>query len=135
METLKSVLGSLDDLLEFYSSFPRMNLKPTESGLKIEEVKKGWFNPNYIIFKYRLKNRKLILPCLYSVSRSITLIDGIRKHDWLRRRAGILESLTKKYHIPILKNLTKIIFSKEKFLDFIVSLYRKKLENYFIFNL
>ena len=116
METLKYVLGSLDDLLEFYSSFPRMNLKPTESGLKIEEVKKGWFNPNYINFKYRLKNRKLILPWLYSVSRSITLIDGIRKHDWLRRRAGILESLTKKYHIPILKNLTKIIFSKEKFL-------------------
>ena len=30
MKTLKYILGSLDDLLEFYSSFPKMNLKPTE---------------------------------------------------------------------------------------------------------
>ena len=33
MKTLKYVLGSLDDLLEFYSSFPQMNLKPTTKGL------------------------------------------------------------------------------------------------------
>ena len=62
METLKYVLGSLDDLLEFYSSFSKMNLKPSESGLKIMEDEKGWFNPNYINFKYRLKNRKFIIP-------------------------------------------------------------------------
>ena len=28
MKTLKYILGSLDDLLEFYSSFPKMNLQP-----------------------------------------------------------------------------------------------------------
>ena len=115
METLKYVLGSLDDLLEFYSSFSKMNLKPSESGLKIIEDEKGWFNPNYINFKYRLKNRKFIIPWMYAVSRSIALIDRIRQHDWLRRRAGILESLTTKYHASIFKNLIKIIFSNKKF--------------------
>ena len=115
MKTLKYVLGSLDDLLEFYSSFPKMNLKPTEQGLKITDDDKGWFNSNYINFKYRLKNRKLILPWLYAIARSIALIDGIRKHDWLRRRAGILESVTAKYYLPIIKNLIKILMDNGKF--------------------
>ena len=115
MKTLKYILGSLDDLLEFYSSFPKMNLKPTEHGLKITDDDKGWFSPNYINFKYRLKNRKLILPWLYAIARSIALIDGIRKHDWLRRRAGILESVTAKYYLPIIKNLVKILMDNKKF--------------------
>jgi len=116
MQTLKYVLGSLDDLLEFYSSFSKMNLKPTESGLKIINDDKGWFNSNYINFKYRLKSRKLIIPWIYAISRSIALIDGIRQHDWLRRRAGILESVTSKYYVPILKNLVKIILTNKKFI-------------------
>jgi len=116
MMTLKYVLGSLDDLLEFYSSFSKMNLKPTESGLKILEVEKGWFNSNYINFKYRLKNRKFIIPWIYSISRSMALIEGIRNHDWLRRRAGILESVTSKYYVPILRNFLKIFLNKNKFL-------------------
>ena len=115
MKTLKYILGSLDDLLEFYSSFPKMNLQPTDKGLKITDNNKGWFSPNYINFKYRLKNRKLILPWLYAIARSIALIDGIRKHDWLRRRAGILESVTTEYYFPILKNLLKIVASSNKF--------------------
>mgnify|MGYP000097207208 FL=1 len=115
MKTLKYILGSLDDLLEFYSSFPKMNLRPTDKGLKITDDDKGWFSPNYINFKYRLKNRKLILPWLYAIARSIALIDGIRKHDWLRRRAGILESVTTEYYFPILKNLLKIVASSNKF--------------------
>ena len=115
MKTLKYILGSLDDLLEFYSSFPKMNLRPTDKGLKITDNNKGWFSPNYINFKYRLKNRKLILPWLYAIARSIALIDGIRKHDWLRRRAGILESVTTEYYFSILKNLLKIAASSNKF--------------------
>ena len=115
MKTLKYVLGSLDDLLEFYSSFSKMNLKPTENGLKIVEDEKGWFNPNYINFKYRIKNRKFIVPWIYAISRSIALIDGIRQHDWLRRRAGILESVTSKYYLPILRNLIKIILTNKNF--------------------
>jgi len=117
MKTLKYILGSLDDLLEFYSSFSNMNLKPSENGLKITEGEKNWFNPNYINFRYRLKSRKFIIPWIYSVSRSIALIDGIRQHDWLRRRAGILESVTAKYYLPIIKNFIKIISSKKKFFE------------------
>ena len=48
MKTLKYILGSLDDLLEFYTSFSRMNLRPSENGLKIIKDEKGWFNSNYI---------------------------------------------------------------------------------------
>ena len=115
MKTLKYILGSLDDLLEFYSSFSQMNLRPTENGLKIIDVNKGWFSPNYINFKYRLKNRKLILPWLYIIARSIALIEGIKKHDWLRRRAGILESVTSEYYLPIIKNLFKAVTSSKDF--------------------
>jgi len=115
MKTLKYILGSLDDLLEFYSTFPKMNLQPTSNGLKISDDTKGWFSPNYINFKYRLKSRKLILPWLFAIARSIALINGIRKHDWLRRRAGILESVSKQYYLAIIKNLFKIITYSKKF--------------------
>ena len=115
MKTLKYILGSLDDLLEFYSSYKNMNISPTDKGLEINESKEGWFNKNYINFKYRLKNRKFLLNWIYSVSRSIALIEGIRKHDWLRRRAGIIESVTSEYYAPILKNFFKILFTSEKF--------------------
>ena len=115
MKTLKYILGSLDDLLEFYSSFPKMNLKPSQKGLKITDDRKGWFSPNYINFKYRTKSRKLILPWIYAIARSMALIDGIRNHDWLRRRAGILESVTAEYYLPIIKNLLTIIKNRKKF--------------------
>ena len=115
MKTLKYILGSLDDLLEFYSSFSKMNLQPSENGLKINDVDKGWFSSNFINFKYKLKNRKLILPWLYIIARSVALIDGIKKHDWLRRRAGILESVTSEYYLPIIKNFFKILMNREKF--------------------
>ena len=115
MKTLKYILGSLDDILEFYSSFPNMNLSPSEKGLKINENKNTWFNQNYINFKYRLGSRKFILPWIYSVARSVSLIEGIRNHDWLRKRAGILESVTSEYYIPILKNFLKVFLSNKKF--------------------
>jgi len=115
METLKYILGSLDDLLEYYSSFSKMNLQPSESGLKITESHKGWFNSNYINFRYRLKNRKFIISWIYSIARSIALIERIKRHDWLRRRAGILESLNSKYYLSIFKNFIKLITTKKKF--------------------
>lgn len=115
MKTLKYILGSLDDLLEFYSSFKNMNVTPTESGLKINQDLNGWFNKNFIDFKYRLKNRKIFLNWMFSISRSIALIEGIKKHDWLRRRAGIIESIKSEYYLPIIKNLFKIFFTNKKF--------------------
>tara|TARA_B100001063_G_scaffold224569_1_gene232696 strand:- start:1495 stop:2748 length:1254 start_codon:yes stop_codon:yes gene_type:complete len=115
MKTLKYILGSLDDLLEFYSSFKNMNVTPTESGLKINQDFNGWFNKNFIDFKYRLKNRKIFLNWMFSIARSIALIEGIKKHDWLRRRAGIIESIKSEYYLPIIKNLFKIFFTNKKF--------------------
>lgn len=115
MKTLKYILGSLDDLLEFYSSFKNMNISPSEAGLQINENKKGWFNKDYIIFKYRLKNRKFLLNWIFSVARSVALINGIKKHDWLRRRAGIIDSIKAKYFLPIMKNFLDILFTNKKF--------------------
>ena len=95
LKTLRFILGAIDDLIEFYSSFDRMNLLPTVSGLTIDTESAGWFNKNYIHFKYRLKGRKITFPWLYGVARSIFLIERIHKHDWLRRRGGELDHFKK----------------------------------------
>ena len=83
--TMRYLLGAMDDLLEYYSSFSRMNLVPTESGISILGDD-GWFNREYI--EYRYKIRKLNPIWMSLVSRSLNVIDLINKHDWLRRRAG-----------------------------------------------
>ena len=82
--TLRYLLGATDDIIEFYSTYPRMNLLPTDNG--IEMGSEGWFNDERIEFRYR--SHKLNPIWLSMVSRSISLIDLISKHDWLRRRAG-----------------------------------------------
>ena len=48
-----------------------MNLQPTQRGLKILENAEGWFAPNFINFKYRVKNRKFILSWIYSETKVI----------------------------------------------------------------
>jgi hypothetical protein len=83
--TMRYLLGAMDDLLEFYSSFPRMNLRPTESGISILGDD-GWFNNDYIEYRYKL--RKLNPVWMSLVSRSLNVMDMVNKHDWLRRRAG-----------------------------------------------
>lgn len=116
LKTLKFILGAVDDLIEYYSAFERMNLEPTNRGLKINSNKsRGWFNSNYIHFKYRVKNRKITFPWLIGLSRSIRLINKIEEHDWLRRRAGELEPFKKDYLKEILIELKKIISFNEKF--------------------
>lgn len=82
--TLRYLLGATDDLLQFYSSFPRMNLIETDSGVGASGA--GWFNSDRIAFKYRIRKFNPIWMAL--VSRSISIIDLIGKHDWLRRKAG-----------------------------------------------
>ena len=54
--TLRYLLGATDDLFEYYDSFSRMNLNPTESGTNI--IKEGWFNDERI--EYRYKKHKYI---------------------------------------------------------------------------
>lgn len=115
LKTLKFLLGAMDDLLEYYSSFERMNLIPTESGLKINDYKGGWFQSNFIHFKYRIKGRKITFPWLIGVARSIFLIEKISKHDWLRRRAGELEPFRKDRIKSIFSIFKTLLFHKELF--------------------
>jgi hypothetical protein len=82
--TLRYLLGATDDLLQFYSSFPHMNLMASDSGVGISGP--GWFNGDRIAFKYRIRKLNPIWMAL--VSRSISIIDLIGDHDWLRRKAG-----------------------------------------------
>ena len=115
LRTLRFILGAIDDLIEFYSSYDRMNLIPTVSGLKIGATPEGWFNNDYIHFKYRVKGRKITFPWIYGVARSIYLIERIHQHDWIRRRAGEL-SYFKKGRVKRVKMLIKeLLGSKELF--------------------
>ena len=82
--TLRYLLGATDDLLEYYSCFPRMNLISSESGTEMS--KNGWFNEDKIEFRYRTHKFNPIWLC--TVSRSLAIIELIKSHDWLRRRAG-----------------------------------------------
>ena len=116
LKTLKFILGAVDDLLEYYSCYERMNLIPTMAGMKIDNFHKGWFEPNYIDFKFRIKNRKFVLPWLMGVARSIFLIEKIHQHDWLRRRAGELEPFKQNRKKRILSIIADLIRSKQKFM-------------------
>jgi len=82
--TLRYLLGATDDMFEFYGSFERMNISPTEKGIKISSS--GWFNKNLIDFRF--KKHRWNPVWLAMVSRSVSIIEKIKKHDWLRRRAG-----------------------------------------------
>ncbi|MCX6250393.1 MAG: FAD-dependent oxidoreductase [Bacteroidetes bacterium] len=116
LKTLKFMLGALDDLLEFYSSYKRMNLIPTIKGIKIDTETKGWFNSEYIHFKFRIQGRKVTFPWIIGIARSILLINKIKNHDWLRRRAGVLDPF--RYRLPdIMKEVLQLLKSKEKFRD------------------
>ncbi|TAL72236.1 MAG: FAD-dependent oxidoreductase [Bacteroidetes bacterium] len=114
--TLKFILGAVDDILEYYSSYQGMNLIPTESGIKIETVQNGWFADNRIHFKYRIKDRKITFPWLIGVARSVYLIEKIKQHDWLRRRAGVLDPYKLNYQ-EIFKLTNTLIKHKQDYFD------------------
>ena len=115
LHTLKFLLGAVDDLLEYYSSFERMNLTPSEAGLQLEDAS-GWFVPNHIHFKYRL--RRANLPWLMIMSRSIYLIELIKQHDWLRRRAGKLYEISVADQLrAALSRVRDIVSNDREFLD------------------
>ena len=115
LRTLKFILGAIDDLFEYYGSFNRMNLKPTEKGLDVRECNYGWFNKkNHIFFKFRIKGRKSTFPWLIGVARAIFLINKIKEHDWLRRRAGVFDPF--KYRIKDIWEIIKeLVKHKDKF--------------------
>lgn len=86
LRTTRYLLGAIDDLLEYYSSFSSMNLVASECGLSI--AGNGWFNNANIIYKYHA--RPLNPLWSLAVARSKWLINDIESHDWLRRRAGAI---------------------------------------------
>ena len=115
LRSLKFMLGAVDDLFDFYSSYTRMNLIPTLKGIEINGNEKGWFNKNnFINFKFRIKGRKFTFPWLLGIARSIFLINKIKEHDWLRRRAGVLDPFKYKWK-ELIKIIKALIFSKDKF--------------------
>lgn len=111
--TLRYLLGATDDLLEYYSGFPRMNLVPTEAGLLISDA--GWFNKDRIEYKYTI--RKLNPIWMAFVSRSIDLVNMISNHDWLRRRAGSEYGSSKINLKNWVNNIPQQIIHKSKFLS------------------
>ena len=114
LRTLRFILGAIDDLIEYYSSYDRMNLIPTISGLKINNEVHGWFDDNYIYFKYRVKGRKITFPWIYGVARSIYLIERIHQHDWLRRRAGELSPF-RENRIQRIRMIIKELLGSQEF--------------------
>lgn len=115
--TLKFLLGAVDDILEYYGTFRGMNLIPTESGMDMKDIEGGWFNKNYIHFKFRVGQRKLTFPWLIGIARAIFLIEKIKTHDWLRKRAGVLDPFKLKYK-EIMSIFRELIKHKDKFYDY-----------------
>ena len=109
--TLRYLLGATDDLFEYYHNFTRMNLKPTESGTLVDG--KGWFNSEYIEYRYKKHKYNPIWSSL--VSRSINLIDLISQHDWLRRKAGSGYGRSKVKFSYWFNGILKQVNNKEKF--------------------
>ena len=85
-KTLRYVLGGVDDLIEYYSCFENMNFIKSDKGIITE--KEGWFSDKKITFRFKLKNRRLVIPWIIGIARSVLLIKNIKEHDWLRRKAG-----------------------------------------------
>ena len=109
--TMRYLLGAIDDILEYYQSYERMNLQPTESGLNIGES--GWFETNYI--QFRFKTRHIHFAWIFIAARANYLIDKIRTHDWLRRRGGEINQELKHKYKNIRNKLWEVVRSKDKF--------------------
>ena len=111
--TTRYLLGALDDLLEFYSSFGGMNITKLEQGLQIRD--EGWFNKDWIYYNYR--NRPTNPAWMYSVAKSILLSETISNHDWLRRHAGGDEIIAKLKTDKIIKKMLSIYKQKNKYIS------------------
>jgi hypothetical protein len=111
--TLRYLLGAIDDILEYYSAYPSMNLVPSESGFSVGS--QGWFNNESINYKYH--NRRLNPVWLSMVSRSISIINLIASHDWLRRRAGSDYGKSKVKASSRFSKILELVSSNEKFIE------------------
>tara|TARA_B110000444_G_scaffold90697_1_gene85689 strand:- start:29393 stop:30640 length:1248 start_codon:yes stop_codon:yes gene_type:complete len=112
--TQKTMLGAIDDLFTYYSSFKSMNLKQMSSGISINDnnEKKKWYNNENLHFKYRIKGRKTNLFWILRIAKSILYIDKVKKYNWLRNRGGELKHNLS--IISVLVELFKLIKFKQK---------------------
>lgn len=113
LETTRYLLGSIDDMLEYYSHFNRMNLFPTNCGYIIKDKNK-WFNNDHIRYQYRMRPLNFIW--MLAVARAQWIIKEINDHDWLRKKAGSSHDGYRFNLIEILKNYPK---TKEKFYEIV----------------
>lgn len=113
LNTTRYLLGAIDDLLEFYQSYPGMNLIPSSAGLKLN--KKGWFNNKSIEMHYR--NRRLNPVWMSLVSRSINVVEKINSHDWLRRRAGSIYGETRLSWNNWISKVPDMVRENKKFIE------------------
>ncbi|MGF1608700.1 MAG: FAD-dependent oxidoreductase [Kiloniellales bacterium] len=111
--TMKYLLGAIDDLLEYYGCFPRVNALPTEQGLALGD--QGWFEPNYIRFRYR--NRRFNPLWTACTARSRFLIERIARHDWRRRRAGIVDEFKEGRRPAIWAMFREQLTDRQRFLE------------------
>ena len=114
-KTLRYVLGGVDDLVEYYSCFKNMNFVKSDKGILIE--KEGWFSNKKIIFRFKLKRRRLVIPWIIGIARSTLLVNKIKNHDWLRRKAGETKIYIYDYFNKIPKILMDIITRNEDFYE------------------
>jgi len=117
MLTTRYLLGAIDDLIEYYDFFQGMNLEKTQSGLAVN--KKGWFNDDPILFKYR--SRKINPIWELVVAKSAIEIEKISNHDWLRRRGGEDYGNLKLFDSRIFNELSNIYRDRKQFYEKISS--------------
>mgnify|MGYP001264300151 CR=1 FL=1 len=113
LKTTRYLLGSIDDMLEYYSHFNRMNLVPTGCGYIIKDKNK-WFNNDHIRYQYNMRPMNFIW--MLAVARAQWIIKEINNHDWLRQKAGSSHDGYRFNLFKILKNYPK---SKQKFYEII----------------
>ena len=113
--TLRYVLGGVDDLIEYYSCFQNMNFIKSDKGIIVDS--KGWFSNKKISFRFKLKNRRLVLPWIVGIARSALLIKNIKEHDWLRRKAGEIKIKLTDYIRKIPSLFIEVISKREDFYE------------------
>ena len=113
LETTRYLLGSIDDMLKYYTHFNRMNLFPTSCGYRIIDKNK-WFNNDHIRYQYKMRPMNFFW--MLAVARAQWIIKEINQHDWLRKKAGSSHDGYRFNLIEILKNYPK---TKEKFYEII----------------
>jgi len=114
-QTMKYLIGAIDDMFLYYSQFNNMNLIPTNKGLGFEKNINSWFKDDYISFRYRLRKYNPLWSLISS--RSIMNIEKIKNHDWLHRQGGNVFSSHSNY-LSLAGSYHKYLTAKSDFFEY-----------------